>query len=71
MKEVEGGVKMDWHAKLYSRNTTHTDLDNLGISVENLRKTKALNSNKLNRYSRYQIMKAILGKDEDDFIAKK
>ena len=71
MKEGEGEVKMDWYAKLYSQNTTHTDLDNLGISVENLRKTKALNSNKLNRYSRYQIMKAISGKDGDGFITKK
>ena len=62
---------MNWHAKLYSQNITHADLDNLGISVENLRKTKALNSNKLNRYSRYQIMRAISEKDEGGFITKK
>lgn len=53
---------MDWHTKLYGRRITHTGLDSLGISVENLRKTKALNKGKLNRYSYHQIM---MGESKD------
>ncbi len=62
---------MNWHTKLGGKNITHADLDNLGISVENLRKTKALNHNKFNRYSPYRIIDEPKESAKDKFIIKR
>ncbi len=62
---------MDWQAKLCGQSITHAHLDSLGISVENIRKTKGLNSNGLNKYSYRQIAKRESKEsNEDGFILK-
>jgi hypothetical protein len=60
---------MNWHTKLYGQSITHRDLDNLGISVENLRKANTLANSKLDRYNHYQIMRTKSKElDGDEFV---
>lgn len=58
------------HNRLCGQDITHSDLDNLGISVENLRKTRALTNTKSNRQRYYGIRQAISKGEENGFILK-
>ncbi len=56
--------------RLYAPHITHSDLDNLGITVENLRKTRALTKTGSNRQRYYAIRQMTLEKGEYSFILR-
>lgn len=63
---------MDEYTGMDRQGITRAGLDRLGISVENIRKTRILDSGELSRYSYHQLIKKkSKGLDRDDFIIRK